>query len=184
MTRPGRGTNVWYPDTYWDDIRVSSSFKLGGGNDPNLVQFLGGGYFYVFTNGDELGFNAQFHHDWKVGTNLEFHAHWTPHSRGVTESGNTVIWKADISVAGQDQIFPSITTYTGTDTCDGANNKHQFISFGSVDGSSLTLSSIVTGRVYKDGGTWNGTGNNGPMLLEADFHYEIDSPGSREEFIK
>jgi opacity protein-like surface antigen len=182
-TADHQADQLW-TNTFWNDLRVSQSFKLGGGNDPNLVQFLSGGYFYCFDTNDELGFNTQLPHEWKIGTDLEFHVHWTPHSRGVAENGNTVTWAADVSIIGIDGTFPVVSNYSDTDTCDGVDNKHLLIDIGTVPGSALTLSSVITGRVYKSGGTWSGTGNNGPMLLELDLHYEIDRPGSRWEYTK
>lgn len=178
-----------YTDTYYEDLRGSTSFKLGGGNDPNLVQYpaVNGGYLYAFDSGDELGLQFQLQHAWKIGTDLDLHLHWTPRGNGVAENGNTVNWRVDLSAAGIGQAFPAVTTYVLTDTCPGTDDEHLIIDATvAVPGSALTLSSVLVGRVYRlAGDTWAGLGGGGaPLLLEVDFHIQKDRPGSRQEYVK
>ena len=181
----GRLFNPWYPDTFWDDLQVSNSFKQGGGNDPTLIQHpANGGFFYAFGSGDELGFDGQSKHRGKETADLHLHLHWNTRDRGVTESGNTVNWRVDLSVTPVGGVTPVVTTFVLTDTCDGVDHKHQIVE-ATVVVPAMTLSSAISGRVYRlAGDTWVGVGANGPMLYFLDFHFEIDQPGSQEEYKK
>jgi len=179
-------TDILYLDTFYDDLRLSGNWRKKGSNEPAEVTYNEARLF-AFDNGEELGFTTQMPHGWKIGTNLDFHIHWTPGTRGVTESGKTVYWKAEFQVVGIGSNFGSPTIYTLHDTCDGVDDKHQLVdATASVDMSAITsLSAVIIGRIYRDAGdNWVGVGNNCPILLEADFHYQMDTPGSREEYVK
>jgi hypothetical protein len=179
--------DLLYTDTYWDDLRVANTFKLGGGNDPSLQQFpTNCGFFYEFDSGEELGWNTQMPHKWKLGTDLHLHLHWTARQRSTEEAGNTVNWRVDLSAAGIGVAFPAATTYDLTDTVIGSDDDHLVVEATAVvPGAALTLSSILSGRVYRlAGDSFTGGNNVDPLLLELDLHHQIDRPGSREEYTK
>lgn len=191
MTRPGfngrfRNGQPEYVDTFWDDLRIAAGdLVAGAGADPETIAWRGA-RLYCFTTGEILTFMTQMSHRYKQGSDLELHLHWTPHSRGVAENGNTVNWRIDMSIASIDDAFPGETTYNLTDTCDGVDHQHQRVASVNIDGTGLTISHMLVGRVYRlAGDTWatNTTGNR-PGLLEVDIHFEIDRPGSRQETTK
>lgn len=168
----------------WDDIRIAANTALilGLGSDPTLVTWKAVARLYAFVPNDELGFSVQIPHHYAIGEDLKVHVHWTPMGRGVVENGNTVPWKVDMTPAPIGGVFPAVTTYDLTDACDGTDDKHQMTADVPVVGTSLTtVSSMLIGRVYRDvGGTWAGVGAaNAPALLEIDFHFPIDTLGSR-----
>lgn len=169
----------------WDDLMGESSLRLRGGSDPALAAFQPGGsgtsfYIYEFNTGNEMFFVTQIPHRWLVGTDLSPHVHWTPGARGTAESGNTVAWKLDYSIISINGTFASSSTIDLTDTCDGTNDKHQLSGGLDIDGSTLGISSVIVGRLYRDSGdTWaTNTATNRPKLLQFDIHYQIDSFGS------
>jgi hypothetical protein len=126
-------------------------------------------------------------HNYKEGTDIKPHIHWTPHTRGVAENGNTVNWRLDLTVKNTNGIFGAATTYDLTDTCDGADDKNQFqYAAADITGTGLTISCMLIGRLYRlAGDTWaTNTAGNRPALLELDFHYEVDSPGSHTDSVK
>jgi hypothetical protein len=52
-----------------------------------------------------------------------------------------------------------------------------------IDGhtAAKNVSSMLMCRIYRDtGDTWAGNAANGPALLEVDFHFPIDTVGSRQ----
>jgi hypothetical protein len=83
-------------------------------------------------------------------------------------------------------VFPDATTYILTDTCDGVDHKHKLVeATADIKGTLLDFSGMLLGKVYRvTGDSWAGTDANAPALLEVDLHYEIDRPGSRQEYIK
>jgi len=179
--------------TVWDDLRiVPGAFDFAGSSDPTLSTWQPGGVgttfrIYEFNTNDEVFFTCQIPHTYKLGTDLMAHIHWTPRDRGVIESAKTVAWKLDYSIADINEVFPSSSTLDLTDTCSGTDDYHEMTSSVTLDGSSLSgVSAMIVCRLYRDGGdTWanNGAGEL-PVLLEFDFHYQIDTVGSRQELSK
>ena len=176
----------------WDDCRVvPGSFDFPGNADPNLASWQPGGSgatfkLYEFAPVDEVTIFVQLPHNYKEGTSLFCHVHWTPGLRGTAEDTKTVAWKADITKAGVDAAFAASATYDMTDTCDGTNHKHLMTPEAEISGSGLIVSSMLVGRLYRDAGdSWaTNTAGNLPMILEFDIHYQIDDCGSAERLTK
>lgn len=176
----------------WTDLRiVPGAFTFSGSSDPVLTDWQPGGSgatfkVWEFDNDEQAFFTAQMPHNYKEGTDLRPHIHWTPRDRGVAEDGKTVAWKLDLTIANVDGVFLSSTTYDLTATCDGVDEKGQVVGGVTLDGSLLTVSHIIVGRIYRgptDSWVLNTNGNK-PVLLEVDFHYQLDTLGSRQEYIK
>jgi hypothetical protein len=84
-----------------------------------------------------------------------------------------------------------MSTLDLSDACDGTNHKHEMTSDVTIDGhtASKNMSSMLLCNILRtDTGTddtWTGTSSGAlPMLLEIDFHYEIDTVGSRTQSSK
>lgn len=173
----------------WDDVRiVPGAFQFAGAADPLVRSWQPGGAgatfkVYGFDNGDEAFFTLQMPHSYMLGTDLYVHVHWTPADRGVAESGKTVAWKLDYSIADLNEVFPASATLDLTDTCDGVNHKQQMTPQVVISPTGITkLSAMFVCRIYRDAGdTWAGgpAAAELPVLLEVDIHFQIDSPGSR-----
>lgn len=185
------GTLVFNGDaTVWDDLRIiPGAFEFAGSSDPTLSNWtLGGTTFkvYQFNTNNEVFFTCQIPHSYVQGTNIFAHVHWTPHTRGVAENGNTVAWTLDYSWANTDAVFGNAATVNLTDTCTGVNNSHLMTPQGQIIGTGREISSMLVCRLYRAAGdTWaTNTLNNRPALLEFDLHFQIDTIGSREALIK
>lgn len=183
------GTWVKHGDaTTWDDIRVpSQNTKTNPSkSEPNFEVFTDGLYCWKFdtSNADDesVHFMMQIPHSWKVGTDLESHIHWSPDS---TNTGN-VVWEFEYVIQSIDGTFAgTATNLTVTDAADGTALKHQITELGNIDGSSLGISSMLIGRLTRMSSSDAAdtyTGN--ACFLEIDFHYQVDTAGSREEYIK
>lgn len=185
------GTILFVGDaTVWDDLRIMPGvFDLPGVADPAIVPYdvNGGGtnvYLREFAVNDIASFTVQLPHNYKEGTNISAHVHWTPGANGVGESGAYVGWKLDYSWANINGAFGNMATADLSDACDGTNHKHQMTPVATITGTGKTISSMLLCNIKRtDTGTddtWSGSGaGNLPMLLEIDFHYEIDTIGSR-----
>jgi hypothetical protein len=130
-------------------------------------------------------------HGYKVGTDIYVHIHWTPGDRGNEENGATVGWKIDYSWANISSDFTDMQTADLSDACDGTDHKHQMTSEVAIDGHTVAkgISSMLICNLRRsDTGTddtWAGTAAGQlPMILEVDFHYEIDTVGSRGQSAK
>lgn len=178
--------------TVWDDIRITpGSFDRPGVADPAYVAYYpaGGGlgvYLPEFAKNDFASFTIQLPHGYKQGTDISVHLHWTPGDRGNEENGATVGWKVDYSWANADGTFGAMATADLSDACDGTDHKHQMTPQVTIDGHTTpkTISSMLMCNIRRsDTGaddTWaSAVSGQLPLLLEVDFHFEIDTIGSR-----
>jgi hypothetical protein len=181
-------------DPQWDDMRIlPTAFDFAGNADPVAVAtFQPGGSgtafrLYEFAVNDEGFFTTQMPHGWKAGTNLWPHVHWSPGPRGNEEIGKTVAWALDYTIASIGGVFYTSRTIAMTGTCTGVDYHHEITSnAGSISMAGIGLSAMMLGRLYRTtGDSWASTTSGQlPLLLELDFHYEVDSLGSDEERVK
>lgn len=196
-------TDVAPEKVMWDDLLINSGiFRFAGAADPTLSDWQPGGSgttfkVYKFQKNDEVYFSCQMPHTYKCGSEMHVHVHWTPADRGATESGNYVGWKLDYSIANLNGgVFLPSTTISMSDTCTGTDDYHE-VSAGltTIPGTygagneELTISHMLMGRLYRsDTGaddTWVGTtAAQSPALLQFDIHYQINSQGSRIQWMK
>jgi hypothetical protein len=178
-----------------DDIRiVPGSFDRPGVSDPAYIAYVPNGgaittYLLEWKVGDIASFTVQVPHSYAIGTNISVHIHWTAGARGIAESGNTVGWKIDSTWANMDGTFGNMSTANLSDVCDGTNHKHQMTPDIIINGSGKDISSMLICNIKRtDTGTddtWvTNTAGNLPLLLEADFHYQIDTMGSQTTTVK
>ncbi len=179
----------------WDDIRiVPGAFQFAGVSDPTLESWQPGGAgatfkVYKFKKDDEVFFTCQVPHNYLEGSDLLPHLHWTPGDRGNEENGATVGWKIDVSWANRGVVFPASETISLSDACTGTDDLHEKTASGNMSGTNKTISGVIQGRLYRsDTGaddTWAGAiAAQSPIILEIDFHYEIDGLGSDLERTK
>lgn len=176
--------------TVWDDIRIiPGSFDRPGTSDPAYVAYdiNGSGtntYLTEWAVDDIASFTVQLPHSYHQGEDISVHLHWTPGPNGAGENGNYVGWKVIYSWANIDGTFGNPTTADLSDICDGTDHKHQMTPAVTITGSGKTISSMLICNITRtDTGaddTWAGTGaGNLPLLLEVDFHFPINTVGSR-----
>lgn len=181
--------------TVWDDIRVTpGGFDRAGSADPALVSYQPGGsgiatFLYEWQVNDIAYFTVQLPHSYKTGSDIKAHIHCTPGANGVTENGRTVGWKIDYSWASINGNFGAMATLDLSDACDGTNHKHQMTPDVTITGTDKGISSMLICNIKRtDTGTddtWSGTASGSlPLLLEIDFHFQIDTVGSRESASK
>ncbi len=168
--------------TRWDDIKVPvNAVKIKNvATEPNWDDFLGNTALLWFDNGDDVIFTVQMPHAWKEGTTIYPHVHWT------IKNGNlgtdTVTWGLEYSWQKIGQVFGATKTSSGTNLLSvnsGLNYEHLLTPLEPISGSGMNLSSMLVCRLTRSSGTYGPAG-----LLEIDFHYQIDSDGSNQEFTK
>ena len=179
--------------TVWEDLRiVPGAFQFAGNLDPSIEGWIPTGgtiefQVYKFKENDEVFFTCQIPHSYKEGTDIGAHLHWTPCDRGAAEGTTVVAWKLDYSWANIDAVFPRPVTIDLSDACQSTDDQHLNTPEVSINGAGKTISSILACRLWRDsvGDTWAGTIiAQSPIILEFDFHYEIDTVGSRQTTIK
>jgi hypothetical protein len=180
--------------TVWDDLRIlPSTFDFAGGSDPSIVNYQPGGSgttfkVWEFQLDDQAFFTCQMPHSYKQGTDIYCHVHWTPGIRGNEEGTNAVAWKLDYSWANIGANFGASATIDMTDACENTDHQHLMTPQATITGTSKNISSMLICRIYRHdvaGDTWAGTASGQlPILLEVDFHYEMDTVGSKTDISK
>lgn len=175
--------------TVWDDLRVSMD---NGSSSATLGYFPGdssGGQIWYFKDAsglETLSFQAQLPHSYKEGTNIYPHIHWTPKA---SEPGN-VEWNLDYTWVNYDATtplaFPATATSTVVATGPFVQRTHLITSLasGGLNGAGKKVSSILICRIWRNSANSADTYSNDAGLLSLDFHYQIDTVGSREEYVK
>jgi len=188
------GTMVFEGDAeVWDDLRVA----LDKGSDAAKLAFSpgenSGGQIWYFRGGDRvkkeaMSFTVQLPHNYKEGTNIYPHIHWTPNNSG---AGN-IEWNLDYTWVNYDptttEFLPATNTKTVLANGPFTQRAHLITALTSgnagLDGAGKKISSILICRLWRDERVTNDTYNDDSGLLFIDFHYQLDTFGSRETFSK
>jgi hypothetical protein len=188
--------------TVWTDLMVypdattrgGSNAPVWGGASPAAFKKNAGGtsqgvFLWMFsaTVEQELYFTVQIPHSYKLGTTLYPHVHWTTATG--TPSGTDVVWGLEYSVISIAGSFPTTTTLTANSVISliatpSGTGQHLITALGTISGSGLGISSILVCRLYRAATNGSDTFANETGLLGFDIHYEQDTQGSRQEFIK
>ncbi len=174
--------NSIYANTFWDDLRFPAQAINPPGLPSDPARDSNDGTFLFNPTGIDLLMGiAQLPHSWSIGTPLRPHIHWSP----IDVNTGSVFWRLEYQSASIDQAFPgSWTTLDITHAGSGTAEMHQVISLGSITTTGLGLSTIFKWRLSRQGDEASDTYTDQARLLEFDMHFEIDRPGSREEFEK
>ena len=182
--------------TQWTDLRVSAnSTKKGGSKEPTFTKILDNGASsqgvfaeaFSASTEEELYFEVQMPHGWKVGSDIEAHVHWLPNvAATVTDK---VSWGLEYTWSNVGDTFGNTTIISGDTIAHGSTavaNSHCITELGDIDATGKTLSSMLMCRVFRDATGSLGTDDYASLasLLEIDFHYQIDALGSKSEYVK
>lgn len=180
----------------WDDIRIAvTATTLGGSKNPAFTKIIDNGsssqgvFTYVFsaTQEQELYFAVQLPHSWKEGTDLDAHVHWFPSTNGT--GSQKVSWGLEYDWANiGDELGNTSIVYGNVTHIDETlvAKKHYMTEIHDISGTGMKISSMLMCRVFRDATGVGATDDFGgtAALLEFDFHYQVDSRGSSQEYVK
>lgn len=180
--------------TAWDDMVVNPALaRNSGATVPSWLVFVTPDIFaYIFDHAktQSLDFSVQLPHGYKLGTTLYPHIHWSP----TTAPGTTrVMWQLDYQWVNLNGLFVysgGTTTITGSEVVGGATvslsaYQHTITPIGSgIVGTGNGISSVLMCRITRLGSDPGDTFTGSAAMLSLDFHYEIDTFGSRTAFTK
>jgi hypothetical protein len=182
-------TIVLSPVVY-EDLRVPLTATKLGGNDPGFAVFKkdSGGtstgvFIYWFDKAaiEEVFFCCQMPHSWS-GAAITPHVHWVPKTNGAlnatVEWGLEYTWAAIGGTYGTTSIIYTKTTTSGDATL--VADKHYMSNFATITLPTPGVSSMLICRLFRNAtdGT-DDTYDDDAGVLEIDFHYPIDTIGSR-----
>ncbi len=184
--------------TVWNDLMVFPDATTKGGSNPpewgttfkrNAGGTSKGVYLWMFAPNqeEELHFTVQIPHDYKEGSDIFPHVHWTTASG--TPSGSNVVWGLEYTLIALGGSFPyTVTILSGSVVPEcgapSGTGQHLISPFGPVNGAGLGISSILVCRLFRAAGDAADTFPNDVGLLGFDIHYEQDTQGSREQWTK
>lgn len=186
--------------TNFNDIVVPPfSTYLSGSNGPLFTAMKNNGSssrgVQTFTFQDvaasaeqEVYFSIQMPHNWKEGTTIYPHVHWSPQS-AVTGS---VVWALEYSWIDYNATTPvafpntNILTATTASVTSADQDKHLITGFSSITPNSNQgkISSILMCRFYRNSSNAADNYAGNAALLSFDIHYEIDGIGSNQLYVK
>lgn len=175
----------------WDDLKFPATAinPPGQASDPDREADTG--LLLFAAAGTELVYAlAQMPHAWKEGSDISPHVHW----QKTTSAAGDVMWQLAYKISAIGAVMDSewsVLTASepvaGTPDNDTAN-EHLLTSFDDIDmsngGSNYGLSTCILFRLSRLGDDAADTYGADARLLEFDIHYQIDSLGSEQEFIK
>ena len=168
--------------TTWEDMRFPATAINPPGlvSDPDWDDTYGG---WLFASGatEQLWVIGQMPHTYKEGSAIYPHLHWEPTN---TNTGS-VAWRIYykwVNIGGTDAEPTDVLS--DYDPGNGTAYMHQLSSLGSISGTGMGVSSMITIKLQRVGGIGSDTYNADCLFKEFDIHYEIDSQGSRLESSK
>jgi hypothetical protein len=167
--------------TIWQDLIVPLTTSRRGSN--NLPDFDETNVGYLFPKNDTaeiLYIINQIPHNWKIGSTIYPHVHWCQGNSSNATFKMSYKW---FDLAGN--TTAGFTTYimgtTSSAYVTGSTMHQLSTNFTGISGSGLSdLSSILVLKLYRDDNAYPGDA----LTYQFDIHYEIDSLGSNEEFVK
>ena len=169
-----------YNDTFYDDLQVNPvNAKINKSEEPSTYAYKGG-YVVGFADAaDEvLYFTAQLHHQYKEGTNLNFHLHLI-YADGTTGNAD---WTFTYSWANVHTNFPTESTINTTTAAPGEADYAAIGSIGELNGTGKNMSSLLICSLTRNGTAGTDTYANTVYVVSMDFHMEMDKPGSDGPF--
>lgn len=165
----------------WDDMRAPASGinPVGPANPPTIDTTDGS---LLFSKGDTIVIWFQIPHTWKQGTNIKPHLHWSK----TTTSIGLPNWQIKYKWANAGDIFPSFSTLiSGSEGISNSNivDKHSIFAFPELNGVGKHISSMLCVYLQRTNDA-SDTYASDARLLEFDIHYQVDSDGSTQEYIK
>lgn len=164
----------------WDDMKApATALNPAGRVRPPDTDEVDG--TLLFDIDETIATWFQLPHAWVEGSELRPHIHWM---KTTSESGY-VDWRISYKWADVGEVMPSLSAQmagTGGVSDDDTVDKHALMTFAPIDGTGKGLSSmlcIVLERV-----STNDTYGEDARLLEIDIHYQLDSNGSTQEYVK
>lgn len=175
--------DVWFNDSYWDDVYVPLLSTNVGAQPPDVTAF-NGARVYEFQNNvlvseDDVFFTFQMPHSYKLGSDIESHLHWTPDSNNL---GNAR-FLLDCAYADIDGGFVNRIVSYDANANSPLINVHKVVDANTHFNCS-NISCIMQCHLWRNSSAAIDNYASGIFLHAIDFHIEMNSLGSRDEYLK
>lgn len=171
----------------WDDL----NFNAAGINPPGSADSatrdpITGMILFAGNTDNVLAACAQMPHSWIQGSEVRPHIHL----RFPTAATANTRWKFEYDLANVNGEFVNAYgTYTllGIITVANPNNAKKSVvaNLGAIDMTGLTVSAQIPWKLTRLSNSDAADNHNADVVLtDIDFHYQKDTPGSRQEYVK
>lgn len=171
----------------WRDNIIEITLRNGPA-EPQLTQFRDGIYLPAFVQTDQQSGFGNWHidHDYKMGTPLYLHIHW---STNATLTG-TVRWGFEYTLAKghQQMAFGPTTTVYVEQAATGVQFMHyvaEVSDANAIPGTHIEPDTMILCRVFRDATHPNDTFDDQVFGVALDLHYQVAqaaTPGKRPDF--
>jgi len=170
----------------WDDLRFPATGinPPGAASDPTRNTTTGLLEFSDSATNIIAGV-AQLPHTWKLESTLKPHIHWFGFTAPV--GANTdVVWQLDYEVVPIGGSWDGTTLSNTLQITEAVTEDVSLISeFGDIAMTGITsVSCLIIWKLSRLGGDASDTYGSAATLAEFDIHYQIDTMGSNEEYVK
>lgn len=162
----------------WDDLRApANGINPAGTPSPAGINTADGSLTFGQNTSQVAVAWFQLPHNWKEGTNIIIHIHWSKS----TSAAGTVDWQMKYKWANWGDVMGAFSNLaTGVEMIPNSNtaDKHALYAWDTISGVGKTLSSMICVYLTRVNGDSYATLVN---LYEIDIHYQIDKLGSTLE---
>ena len=175
----GESKTLVLDNTTWEDMSFPLAIgKPTAGGKPDF-DYTNVGYLFPQNDKTEIILiRIQLKHAWKEGTTIFPHVHWRQ------KANQTPVFKMDYKWYNVGESEPATwSTYTMNQlSIPYTSGTIGQISKGilGLDGTGKTVSSMLLVKLYRDDNVYTGD----VLVDDFDIHIEIDTFGSRQEYIK
>jgi hypothetical protein len=184
-----------FSQTCWQDLFGPIIVRDTGVTAPSLATFRAGQIEqYAFSAADKVGFTFHLPHNYKRGTDLYFHVHWS--HNGTAISGNMTwtyhatyakghdqeIWPVEVSGVINRNTVNIATTPRYIHALDEIQLSTPGGSASLLDTDALEVDGIILLQLFATTiPTITGGAPNEPFLIMADMHYQADMFGTKNK---
>lgn len=184
-------TATWkhiYPDVDyqwpWEDLRSPASAINPAGQAAGAdIDETDSSLLFASNATETCAIITQMPHGWREGSEIHPHIHWCK----TTDAAGGVCWQIRYRVIGIGDTPPDWSDWQDredrTETV-GANQNHILDEFPAIDMTGQTVSCVISVQIQRDHDATEDTYEADAKLWEFDFHYQVDSLGSIEEYTK
>lgn len=181
----------------WNDLLGTPNIRTIGSNDPSWNVYRGTIRQYQFSQSqmNELWFSYHMQHDYKPGSDIHLHIHWsqnTVDTGGTAGTPGNVKWYFDVTYAkghNQAAFFAPITTSV-VGTASGTQYQHMLnevqLTSSTPTGSQfnsnlLEPDGVIILRAYRDASDASDTLDQAPFVHFVDIHYQTDRVNTKNK---
>lgn len=166
----------------WDDQQVNLGAVGVGSSAPTWTAYKSSKVLAFSKSQDnEITFTLQYSHRIKTGTSTEMHVH----TIAPDNNAGDVVWQLTVSYASINGTFGDAETFTKTQSiaADSAN-VHKVFEIVAEMLENVGISGVAFCSLKRLGTDVADTYDNDIYLAALDSHFQIDTMGSRQEYIK